>query len=163
LGRLYKDRYGIDFVGLRYSTVYGERQHLRGINAIYIMEAYEAIKAGKRPVLPGDGTQAYDYVYVGDVARANVMGMASAVSGESFIIATGVDTSLNEVVKILGRLTQKDVKPEYHNDPTKPRTAMKPKLGYSPAKAKKLLDWEPKVGIEEGIERLIAWAEEAKR
>src|SRR5258708_11263162 len=163
LGRLYKDRYGIDFVGLRYSTVYGARQHLRGINAIYIMEAYEAIKACKRPVLPGDGTQAYDYVYVGDVARANLMAMASAVSGESLIIATGVDTSLNEVVKILGRLTNHNVEPEYRTDPSKPRTAMKPKLGYSPAKAKRLMGWEPQVGIEQGIERLINWAEESRR
>jgi UDP-glucose 4-epimerase len=163
LGRLYKDRYGIDFVGLRYSTVYGERQHLRGINAIYIVEAYEAIKANQRPVLPGDGTQAYDYVYAGDVARANVMSMASAVSGESFIVATGVDTSLNEVVQILNKLTQKNLQPEYRTDPSKPRTAMKPKLGYSPAKAKRLLGWEPQVGIEQGIERLIAWTEEARR
>ncbi|HUA53634.1 MAG TPA: NAD-dependent epimerase/dehydratase family protein [Candidatus Sulfotelmatobacter sp.] len=162
LGRLYKQRYGIDFVGLRYSTVYGERQHLRGINAIYIVEAYEAIKAGMRPVLPGDGTQAYDYVYAGDVARANLMAMGSAVTEESFIIATGVDTSLNEVVKILGRLTNRNVEPEYRTDPSKPRTAMKPKLGYSPAKAERLLGWKPEVSIEEGIRRLIKWTEETR-
>ena len=159
LGRLYKQRYGIDFVALRYSTVYGERQHLRGINALHIVEAYEAIKAGRRPVLPGDGTQAYDYVYAGDVARANLMAMASAVTEESFIIATGVDTSLNEIVKILGRLTNRDLEPEYRTDPSKPRTQMKPKLGYSPAKAKRLLGWAPEVAIADGIERLIRWTE----
>jgi UDP-glucose 4-epimerase len=163
LGRLYKERHGIDFVALRYSTVYGERQHLRGINAIHIVEAYASMRAGKPPVLPGDGTQAYDYVYAGDVARANRMAMASDVSGESFVIATGVDTSLNDVVKIIGKLTNNNLEPEYRTDPSKPRTAMKPKLGYSPAKAKRLLGWTPEVGIEEGIRRLITWTEETRR
>src|SRR5437588_356228 len=91
--RLYKQRYGLDYIALRYSTVYGERQHHRGVNALHIIESYERIKAGERPVIAGDGSEAHDYVYVGDVARANVMAMASEVSGESFLIATGADSS----------------------------------------------------------------------
>src|SRR5438132_11152801 len=87
--RLYKQRYGLDYVALRYSTVYGERQHHRGVNALHIIESYERIKQGERPVITGDGSEAHDYVYVGDVARANVMTMASEVSGESLLIATG--------------------------------------------------------------------------
>jgi UDP-glucose 4-epimerase len=70
--RLYKQRYGLDYIALRYSTVYGERQHHRGVNALHIIESYERIKAGERPVIAGDGSEAHDYVYVGDVARANV-------------------------------------------------------------------------------------------
>src|SRR5205814_5844675 len=85
--RLYKQRYGLDYIALRYSTVYGERQHHRGVNALHIIESYERIKAGERPVIAGDGSEAHDYVYVGDVARANVMAMTSEVSGESFLIA----------------------------------------------------------------------------
>ena len=109
--RLYKQRYGLDYVALRYSTVYGERQHHRGVNALHIIESYERIKQGERPVIAGDGSEAHDYVYVGDVARANVMAMASEVSGESLLIATGIDTSVNDIVAILLKLTGSPLKP----------------------------------------------------
>ena len=74
------------------------------------------------------------------------------------------DKTLLEISRLLrnARLTQKNLQPEYKTDPSKPRTAMKTKLGYSPSKAKRLLNWEPQVDIERGIERLITWAEEAR-
>ena len=77
------------------------------------------------PSVEGDlaGGSAQSLLHAGDVARANLMSMASPVSGESFIVSTGVDTSLNEIVKILGRLTNNNVEPQYHTDPNKPRTA----------------------------------------
>ena len=109
--RLYQQRYGLDYVALRYATVYGERQHHRGVNALHIIESYERIKAGQPPILPGDGSEGHDYIYVGDVARATVMAMASEVSGESFVIATGVDTSLNEIAQIVLRLTGRPSSP----------------------------------------------------
>src|SRR5689334_5242273 len=67
---------------LRYATVYGERQHHRGVNALHIIASYERIKAGQPPILPGDGREGHDYIYVGDVARATIMAMASKVTGE---------------------------------------------------------------------------------
>ena len=60
---------------------------------------------------PGDGSEGHDYIYVGDVARATVMAMASEVTGESFVIATGVDTSLNDIAHILLRLTGSSLQP----------------------------------------------------
>src|SRR5436305_4865156 len=65
--RLYKQRYGLDYIALRYSTVYGERQHHRGVNALHIIESYERIKARERPVIAGDGSEAHDSVYAGEV------------------------------------------------------------------------------------------------
>jgi len=161
--RLYKQRYGLDYIALRYSTVYGERQHHRGVNALHIIESYERIKAGERPVIAGDGSEAHDYVYVGDVARANVMAMTSEVSGESFLIATGVDSSVNDIVAILLKLTGSPLKPRYRDEPGKVQTTTKATLGFSPAKAKRLLGWEAAVGVEDGIRRLIAWAEGSNR
>jgi UDP-glucose 4-epimerase len=161
--RLYKQRYGLDYVALRYSTVYGERQHHRGVNALHIIESYERIKQGERPVVAGDGSEAHDYVYVGDVARANVMAMASEVSGESFLIATGVDTSVNQIVDILLKLTNSPLKPRHIEESGRVRTTTKPSLGFSPAKAKRMLGWEAQTGIEDGIRRLIAWAEGSNR
>jgi UDP-glucose 4-epimerase len=161
--RLYQQRYGIDYIALRYSTVYGERQHHRGVNALHIIESYERIKQGERPVIPGDGSEAHDYIYVGDVARANVMAMASEVSGESLLIATGNDSSVNQIVEILLKLTNSPLQPRYRDDPGKVQTTTKAVLGFSPAKAKRMLGWEAQTSIEEGIRRLIAWADSSNR
>jgi len=159
LGRMYKDKYGIDFVGLRYTSVYGERQHVRAINATRIMEAYASIKAGKRPVLPGNGSQVNDFVYVGDVARANLLAMESSVTCEGMNVATGVQTSLNRMVEIINEVCKTDLKPEYKDDPSKPVVNATTKLSFSREKAKRLIGWEPQVPVEEGIRRLIEWNE----
>src|SRR5215207_6827261 len=161
--RLYHQRHGLDYIALRYSTVYGERQHHRGVNALHIIESYERIKQGERPVIAGDGSEAHDYVHVGDVARANLMAMASEVSGESFLIATGVDTSVNQIVEILLKLTNSPLQPRHIDDPAKVQTTTKASLGFSPAKARWMLGWQAQTGIEDGIRRLIAWAEGSNR
>jgi len=163
LCRLYRQKYGIDYVALRYSTVYGERQHYRGVNALYIIDAYDEIRAGKPPVLPGDGSEVHDYIYVGDVARANVLAMGSEVSGESFNIVSGIDESLNDVVKTILRLTGSKLQPVYRDDPTKVRFTATAELGYRRDKAERLLGWKPEVSLEEGIRRLIAWSEGKQR
>jgi UDP-glucose 4-epimerase len=161
--RLYHQRHGLDYVALRYSTVYGERQHHRGVNALHIIDSYERIKRGEPPVISGDGTEAHDYIYVGDVARANILAMASEVSAESLLIATGVDTSVNQIVDILLKLTNSSLKPQHREDPGKVQTTTKAGLGFSPERAKRLLAWEAQIGIEEGIRRLIAWAESSNK
>ena len=159
LCRLYKQRHGLDYIALRYSTVYGERQHDRGLNALHILDAYRRIKAGQRPILPDDGSEGHDYIYAGDVARANHMAMASEISGESFLIASGVDTSLNDLVRIVLRIAGSNLQPEYSRDPNRLKTTSGQKLGYAPEKAKKMLGWEAKVPLEEGVRRLLAWAD----
>ncbi len=162
LCRMYKDRYGLDYAVLRYSTVYGERQHYRGVNALYIIEAYDAIASGEAPVLPGDGSEVHDYIYVGDVARANLTAMESAVTRESFNIVSGVDTSLNDIVGTLLRITGSNLKPEYRDDPSKVRFTTSTKLGFNPGKAKKMLGWEAKTSVEDGIKRLVNWRKSQK-
>ncbi len=157
--RLYRQKYGINFMALRYSTVYGERQHGHGINVLYLTDAYRALRRGAAPVLPDDGEEAHDYVYAGDVARANVLAMESDASGESLNIVSGRDVSLNEAVATLQSILGTDVRPEYRRDPSKPRFTTSHALGYSREKARALLGWEPEVGIEEGLRRLIAWIE----
>ena len=159
LGRIYKDKYGLDFMGLRYTSVYGERQHVRAINATRIMEAYASIKAGKRPVLPGNGSQVNDFVYVGDVASANLMAMESDATCEGINIATGVQTSLNRMVQIINDVCKTDLLPEYRDDPSRPVVNATTTLSFSREKAKRLIGWEPKVPVEEGIRRLIEWNE----
>lgn len=163
LCRIYEQRFGLKFVALRYCTVYGERQHYRGVNALYVIEAYDRIKKGLSPILPGNGKEVHDYVYVGDVARANVMAMNSDVSGESFTIATGVETTLNDLVAIILDLAGSKLKPEYKDDPTRFRFTATEELRYSREKAERLLGWKPEVGVREGVRRLIEWHDKASK
>jgi len=157
LCRLYHAKHGVQAIALRYSTVYGERQHYRGVNALYIMDSYDRIMRGERPIIPDDGSEVHDYIHVADVARANVMAMASDVSGESFNVATGVATSLNRVVELLLQITGSQLKPEYKSGASHVRSSTGSQLDFSRAKIERMLGWRPGITIEEGIRRLIDW------
>jgi UDP-glucose 4-epimerase len=157
--RLYHQRHGIGTVSLRYSSVYGERQHYRGVNALYIIETYDKILRNERPTIPDDGSEVHDYVHAGDVARANIMAMASDVSGESFNVCTGKATTLNDLVDIVLKVTGSDLKPEYKTDPNAVRVTTSDKLNLSIEKIKKAIGWEPKVSLEDGVRRVIKWRE----
>jgi UDP-glucose 4-epimerase len=159
---LYSARHGIQAVALRYSTVYGERQHYRGVNALYIMENYDRIMHGEPPTIPDDGSEVHDYIHVSDVARANVMAMASDVTGESFNVATGVATSLNRIVELLLQFTGSHLKPEYKAGGSQVRSSVTKQLDFSRAKIEKMLGWVPEVTIEEGIRRLLEWRKSQK-
>lgn len=157
LGRLYSDRHGVQSVSLRYATVYGERQHYRGVNALYIIEAYDKIARGEAPVIPGDGSEVHDYVHVSDVARANLMAMESDATGEAFNVATGKATSLNRLVDIINEITGAGVQPVYQETAGAVRVTTSSELSFSIEKIGAAFGWTPQVSIEEGIARLIAW------
>lgn len=160
LGRLYHDRYGVKSINLRYSSVYGERQHQRAVNSVYITDTYDRIMRGERPIIPDDGLEVHDYIHVADVARASVMAMASDVSRESFNVATGVSTTLNELVDIVLKLTGSDLKPEHKTMEGKVRATVSKTLKFSNKKIIEMLGWTPQISFEEGIARLIKWREE---
>lgn len=157
LCRLYSARHDIQAIALRYSTVYGERQHYRGVNALYIMENYDRIVRGEPPVISGDGSEVHDYIHVADVARANVMAMASDITAESFNVATGTATSLNRLVEILLQVTGSSLKPVYQTGGSSVRSSVTDQLDFSRAKIEKMLAWVPEISIEEGIRRLLEW------
>ncbi|ANN77600.1 NAD-dependent epimerase/dehydratase family protein [Bordetella flabilis] len=159
LCRLYHQKHGIQSLSLRYATVYGERQHYRGVNALYIMENYDRIKSGERPLIPDDGQEVHDYVHVADVARANVMAMESEVSGESMNVATGTATTLNDLVATLLEVMGSDLRPDYSTETSHVRASVGKHLAFSREKIGRLLGWEPQVSLEEGIRRLVQWRE----
>lgn len=157
LCKLYSQKHGIDAVALRYSTVYGERQHYRGVNALYIIQNWDKIAKGERPVLPGDGSEVHDYIHVADVARANVMAMASDVTGEVLNCVTGVETTVMRIAEILLEIAGSDLEPAYADDASAVKATSSASLKLSREKAKRMLGWEPEVGVEEGVRRLIEW------
>lgn len=157
LCKLYSAKHGVDGIALRYATVYGERQHYRGVNALYIIQNYDKIMRGERPVLPGDGSEVHDYIHVADVARANVMAMASDVTGEVFNVVTGVETTVKRIAEIVLDITDSDLTPEYADDAGAVKATSGPSLKLSREKIRQMIGWEPEVGVEEGIRRLIDW------
>lgn len=157
LCQLYSAKHGVHGVALRYATVYGERQHYRGVNALYIIENYDRIMRGERPQISGDGREVHDYVHVSDVAGANVAAMASDVTGEIFNIGSGVSTNLNRLVEILREITGTELEPEYVEGAGAVKSTRGTTLDFCIDKARTMLGWEPQVGIEEGMRRLIEW------
>lgn len=160
LGLLYQQEYGLDFLALRYSAIYGERQHKRAIAVSQMVQAYESIRSGKQPVIERDGTQVTDYIYAGDAARANLMAMSSQASGAGMNIVSGLDASQNRVVELVLKACKSDLKAEYYTDPNTLLLPAETKLDFSRARAKELLGWEPQVSIEEGIARLVTWLDQ---
>jgi len=157
-------KHGLDYLALRFSTVYGERQHFRAANALYIIETYERIRRGERPVIYGDGSETKDYVYVGDLARAAVLAMASDLSDVALNISGGQEISLKALVELILRLSGSPLEPEYREPPAGVvRLSGGGAFRYDREQARELLGWAPQVPLAEGIRRLIAWREEGRR
>lgn len=157
LGRLYALRGGPEFCAVRYSTVYGENQHSRGVNALYILQALEAVGQGKAPTILGDGSEAHDYIYVGDAAAGTIRAMERGPSGESINIVTGISTSVNEVVEAVLAVSNSPLKPVFAQDKRTAKSTGHDRLDLSNDKARNLLGWTATVSVNEGIGRLAAW------
>jgi len=99
----------------------------------------------------------HDYVHVADVARANVMAMASEVSGEVFNVVTGEQTTVKRIVEILLDITGSKLEPQYASAGGAVKSTSGAVLDLSRAKIEKMLGWRPEVGIEAGLRRLIDW------
>lgn len=157
LCRLYAQKFGVGFNALRFASVYGERQHARAVNANFIAETYELVRSGKAPVIIGDGREVHDYIHVTDVAAGCLAAMVSPQHGHVLNLVTGVDSSLTDVVRAVLRVCGSDLQPEYRPDTRAVRSAGGTHLGFSRAKAEATIGWVPRVSLEDGIRRYIAW------
>ena len=154
----YARAFGIEFNSLRFASVYGERQHTRAVNAVFVAKVCEQVRRGERPVIEGDGSEVHDYVYVTDVARACALAMHSVSHGHALNVATGIDTTSTQVAQIALRLCgRQDLSPEYKEDRRAVRSAGGARLGFSRERAQREIGWEPHVSIEEGMRRLFEW------
>lgn len=146
-------RYGLPWVGLRYMNVYGPRQDYRGAYIAVMMQMLDRIDRGESPVVYGDGSQKYDFVYVEDVARANVLAMAASASGGNYNVGRGIGTSVKELAELLLRLTGSRLAIEYR---PAGQTFVTNRIGSTEA-ARRDLGFEWSVDLEEGMRRLIEW------
>jgi UDP-glucose 4-epimerase len=113
LFRAFNEQHGLDYVGLRYMNVYGPRMDYKGTYVSVIMKVLDKIEAGEPPQIFGDGSQAYDFVHVSDVARANILALKSDASDVNLNVGTGVKTTIKQLVDALLEITGSDLAPEY--------------------------------------------------
>ncbi|HKS67960.1 MAG TPA: NAD-dependent epimerase/dehydratase family protein [Candidatus Acidoferrales bacterium] len=151
----YRVLYELPYVVLRYGNVYGPRQSSKGEAGVFAIFC-EQMLAGVRPVIYGDGSKLRDYVYIEDVARANVLALERG-TGEMFNIANGTPTKDYDVFRMVrDGLELKGVEPDYV--PKRPGEIDRIYLDIS--KARLLLEWEPKVSLEEGSRRTVRYFRE---
>ncbi len=152
--RYYALDHGLDFTALRYGNVYGPRQDSRGEAGVVAIFGRQLL-LGEVPTIHWDGEQIRDYVYVTDVARANLLA-AHAGSRECYSIATGVGTSVNQIYRTICEILNVDVTPR--RGPRRPgdlRTAC-----FAVDKARDELGWKYTVSLKEGIRRTIDFLRE---
>ena len=153
-----KRRFGLDYVVLRYSTVYGERQHHRAANALYIIETLEKIRRGESPEVFGDGSETKHFVYVGDLARANRMAFEADATDVAVNTSGPRPVTTLELVRMVTKLAGATVEPEFVGDtPGKVRLTSGGAFRIAHEKAFEAIGWKPQVEMKEGLRRLIAW------
>src|SRR5262245_49131453 len=148
---------GLNYVVLRYATVYGERQHYRAANALYIIETQDRVRRGERPRVLGDGTEAKHFVHVSDVACANVAAFAADATDLAVNISGPKPTTTLEVVRLVTELAGRELEPEHvAPEPGAVRLTSSGDWSLEHGLAKRALGWEPEVDMREGLRRLIA-------
>ena len=152
--RSFNDMYGLPYVTHRYFNVYGPRMDIHGKYTEVLIRWMERIAAGQSPLILGDGNQTMDFVYIDDVARANVLALQSNLGDEVFNIAGGTETSLNELAAILLKVMGSDLEPEY--GPERKVNPVSRRLA-DVSKAERLLGFRAEISLEEGLQRLVKW------
>ncbi|MCX7826796.1 MAG: NAD-dependent epimerase/dehydratase family protein [Verrucomicrobiae bacterium] len=158
LYRSFNDMFGLPYVALRYFNVYGPRMDVHGKYTEVLIRWLECLDRGERPKIFGDGSTTVDWIFTEDIACANILAAKSGVVDEVFNIASGREVSLLETLRTLLEVTgHTDIQPEFVEErkvnPVRRRLA-------DISKAKGLLGWEPRVALEEGLRRLVAWRNE---
>lgn len=155
--RAFFDRYGLDYVGLRYMNVYGPHQDQTAVYTGVIPIMLNKIDANEAPVINGDGSQAYDFIYVEDVARCNVAALTSKTTDQCYNVGTGIQTSIRELCDLILELKKSDLKVEYRPySEDDARRLVQNRIGC-PIRAQKEIDFTYKYGLKEGLLRLIDW------
>ena len=146
-------RYGLKGVGLRYMNVYGPRQDYKGAYIAVMMKILDNLDRGISPVVFGDGSQAYDFIYVEDTARANVCALKSEVPFGFYNVGRGIKTSIKELTEIILEISGSNLPIQYASAG---QTFVTNRVGEPEAAARDLgFKWT--VDLADGLQKLIEW------
>ena len=152
--RVFHDMEGLSYVALRYSSVYGPRQHYEGLYPRLIMESLDRIERGLPPQIEGRGMEVQDFIYVGDIVRANLLALKSDIDDEAFNITSGKPATVKELIQTLIDITNPKLKIEFLPRSSK---VFVPFRWFSIEKARRMLRFKPKTDLETGLKALIEW------
>lgn len=145
---------GLEYVALRYFNVYGPRMDIHGVYTEVLVRWMERIEDGRPPLILGDGQQTMDFVYIDDIARANLLAASSSATDAVYNVASGTETSLNELARTLLQVMDADLEPEY--GPARSVNAVPRRLADT-SRAAEDLGFRAQVGLADGLSRLVAW------
>jgi UDP-glucose 4-epimerase len=152
--RSFYEMYGLNYVALRYFNVYGPRMDAFGVYTEVMIRWMERLSKGQPCLILGDGAQTMDFIFVTDIARANLRAATSTITDDVVNIASGTETSLTELATALGRVMGVDVPPEY--GPARKATNVWRRLA-DVKKAERLIGFTAKVSLDEGLRKLVQW------
>jgi UDP-glucose 4-epimerase len=155
--RSFNEMYGLNYVALRYFNVYGPRMDIFGVYTEVLIRWMERIVAGKRPLILGDGTQTMDFIFAEDIARANILAAKSDVTDDIFNVASGEETSLNDLAAMLLKVMGSDLKPEY--GPARKVNPVSRRIADI-SHARDKIGFVSQVSLEEGLRKLVDWWQE---
>jgi UDP-glucose 4-epimerase len=155
--RAFHDRYGLSYVGLRYMNVYGPHQDQTAAYTGVIPIMLNKIDADEPPVINGDGSQAYDFIDVADVARCNVLALQADATDRCYNVGTGIQTSIRELCDLILHLRDSRLQVTYRPySQEDARRLVQNRIGC-PKAAERDLGFRYRIGLREGLQRLIAW------
>jgi nucleoside-diphosphate-sugar epimerase len=153
--RVFDEMYGLDYVAFRYFNVYGPRMDIHGRYTEVLIRWMERLEAGLAPIIFGDGRQTMDFVHVRDVARANILGAKTDVRDEVFNIASGTETSLLQLARLLAKVMGREgLEPEF--GPERSVNPVPRRLA-STEKGERLLGFRSGIPLEQGLRGLVDW------
>lgn len=150
---------GLPYTAFRYFNVYGPRMDMTGVYTEVLVRWLDAIETEQCPLIFGDGSQSMDFVYIEDVARANLLAAQSEITDEVFNVGTGTQTSLSELCRLLLTITGSSLQPEYREARV---VANVQRRRASVEKAATMLGFRAATSLEDGLREMIEWRRQAK-
>jgi UDP-glucose 4-epimerase len=157
--RAFHETSGLNYVAFRPFNVFGPRMDITGVYTEVLIRWLDAIEAGKPPLIFGDGNQSMDFVYVEDVARANLLAAQSDITDDVFNVGTGIQTSLKELCHLLLSIMGSSSRPEHREARS---VANVQRRRAATEKAESMLGFKASVSLEQGLRELIRWRQAAK-
>jgi UDP-glucose 4-epimerase len=149
----FHELYGLDYLILRYSNPYGERQNPYGKQGV-IPIFLNRIKHNQRPVIYGDGSMVRDYIYINDIIEATSILFESAIKDKVFNVGSGIGISLNEIIKTMYSILGEEIRPIYEINSSRTYVTG---IVLDIAKIETKTGWKPSTSIEEGIRKTWIW------
>ena len=155
LFRVFFFKYGLEYIVLRFMNIYGPRQDYLGAYVAVILKIIDRIQKNLSPIIYGDGSQAFDFVFVKDACRSLVLAMTSSLTCDAYNISSGQQISILELCRRIQKIMNNNIPIEFINKDEE-KYLVTNRIG-STEKAKTELGFEADTSLEEGLMQVIEW------